>query len=352
MKRNANHLMPTDSINLTGFPIYIPEELITKIAAMCQPQARTCLALVNKYFNHSASIKNNPAILYDEEFYVDKKDRLYYLFYGCIHNIKSLVHNALKKFDSEKKEMRFWNGQEHYPDKKILSEAKYYIEQFTPTDANELLPFYPDTRIYKTKPLYWAANQKQKNLFELLLKQPTVNINYQENQSHLPILFYLLLSSAEDNDSLSMIKLLLDQASININLQMIDENTPLHHAISRFKSKSFNLLLTHPDIIVNMQNDLGNTPLHLAAKYNCLDNVKRLLTHPDINLHIRNNDGQTPLALANIHQKQLADEYLEFKSQPNAITHVNYLLEEQKNNLTIIEQLMHIDGKSINHLQQ
>src|SRR5689334_5274957 len=99
MKRDHDQLINTsvESIHIT----YLPAEIITKIAVTCEPQARAQLALTNKYFNQWASIKNNSNIINHEEFDISELDRLYYLFYGCIHNLENLVEKALTKINPE-----------------------------------------------------------------------------------------------------------------------------------------------------------------------------------------------------------------------------------------------------------
>ena len=62
--------MKRDASQITEAPeeLWVPSEIITKIAATCDHETRTILSLTNKCFNHWASIKTNPQIVDQPEF--------------------------------------------------------------------------------------------------------------------------------------------------------------------------------------------------------------------------------------------------------------------------------------------
>ncbi len=328
MKRAASQI----TTNEPQAELWLPNEMITKIAAICHPDARISLSLVNKLFNRHASARKE-----EGEILLDKKDRLYYLFYGCIHNLENLVKNALCYFEPEKKQINTWA--EEYPDKILLNKVKNCIEQITHSNTANLLPCYPDIKIHSTiiRPLHLAINNNDDTLFALLLKQSRIDfaarkqalsslfamcysnsyidkasssmikllLNYPDDVIHSPTLNVGLCSH-----NLTLIKLLLDYPGTNINAIRIgglgeNRGTPLHllNVDLNMIAKS---LLTHPDCNVNIQDGYGDTPLHCAiSKKNSdpsakgsLERVQLLLTHPNIDITITNNEGTTPLTSA------------------------------------------------------
>ncbi len=241
MKRGQNQIADTapESQITTTMPetqqeLWLPDDLIMKIAAICKPEARTNWSLVNTYFNKWASIKNNPMIIDQPEFEIEKENRLYYLFYGCLHNLKNLVKNTLQKFDSGS-----------YIDHRILNYTKHFIEKLTDNDSVELLPYHPDISINQENALHWAVNE---------------GLNP------------------------SLIKLLLQQPASDVNAQNDLKDTPLHIAIRDHHVQAVKLLLAHPDIKLNIPNDDKHvvfdlarfTQRKLADKYSDLANQERI----------------------------------------------------------------------------
>ena len=337
MKRGSNQI--TAPITAPDSELWLPNELITTIAAICHPDARISLSLVNKLFNTHASVRKEEGKIFLDETY-----RLYYLFYGCIHNLKNLVNNALCCFEPEKKQENAWA--EEYPDKILLNKAKNCIEQFTHSNATNLLPYYPDIKIYSTRirPLHLAIHNNDDALFALMLKQSHINfaarkqalsslftmcdgnlyvdkvsssmikrlLNYPDEVIYAATLTYGL-----NTHNLELIKLLIDYPNINVNAIQTrgwgeNRGTPLHLLNVNLNSIA-KLFLTHPDCNVNIQDGYGDTPLHCAinkknsgpSEIGSLIRVKLLLAHPDIDIDIRNKAGETPLISAIEHRKGL-----------------------------------------------
>jgi len=105
MKRDQSHITPEPEIGLIN---NLAPEIITKVAALCEPQARARLSVTNTYFNLWASEKKNNAMNQEENFTFYPQDRLFYLFDGCMNNIENLVRNTLRNFNPTNASEHFW----------------------------------------------------------------------------------------------------------------------------------------------------------------------------------------------------------------------------------------------------
>jgi len=215
MKRNRSHITASPA---PAQALWLPTEIITKIAASCDPKTRANWSMSSKLYDHLAVIKNNPAIVDQPEFEIKQKNRLYYLFYGCIHTIKNLVIKALQKFD-----------QYSYLDMRTLTYVKHFITKLTHNDTTPLLPDYPAIATVIDKEstmLHWAINEDL---------------------------------------TISLIKLLLQHFPININAQdVFTKDTPLHRAIHNHNIEMVKILLAYPTIGLTIPNDKEHTALDSA----------------------------------------------------------------------------------------
>ncbi len=330
----------TTTTSETQQELWLLGDIIMKIAAMCDAETRTNWSLISKLYNRLASIKNNPTIVDQPEFGINEKHRLYYLFYGCIHNLKNVVQHALGHFDPEKKEVRQYShhNEEYYPDKITLNEAKYHIEQFTNSESVKLLPYYPDIKINSDETIFdCAGNNNDVQLFNFCIKNANFN-NLNAMPRCITESVYLDPDSFHGNDddnftkeefamlktllihnrysanqlcycygkniklqlwstpSLTAAKLFLDYDKVNnINRCNSDYNgMALLHIYVKLPN-TVKLLLTHAKINVNIKDKKGDTPLHTAIDDSNLKTIKLLLAHPDVNVNLQNNDRYTPL---------------------------------------------------------
>jgi len=261
----------------------LPDDVITKIAATCHPDARTSFSLVNKLCNQCASIRKE-----DGEILLDKGDRLYYLFYGCIYNLKNLVGNALCYFNPEDKSLS-WREEKRIPDRVLLSQAKYYIQQVSNAEAIQLLPYYVDIEIKQDKPLLaWVISVKEKALFKWLLKQPTIDVNKQ-NKNGCTALHCIKLTCGHTVEYIQS-QIARGIKGWNFALKKAQANN--------VKAKMIKALVDHPKIDINIQNRDGNTALHKAIEANSTRMVELLLTHPNIDIYIKNDQKKSPLSEA------------------------------------------------------
>jgi ankyrin repeat protein len=311
MKRSNNQAIRRIAENPQE--IYLPSEIITIIAAMCDSLSRANLSLTNTLFNNCASLKKNPNILNQPEFTIEKENKIYYLFYACIYNIKTLIPHTLKCFDPEKTAFMWPEIYIKNPDKILLNEIKFCIEQLTQNDTTKLLPYYSDAETKKIKnTLNWAIKKRDKKLVQLLLKQPTVDINKHssiENRSLSPL--HIALQDALLSEKLNILKLLLSNPSLDVNsTDSKGNNHPLHFILAKtyqsasdshiiFCEKIIKLFLTHPEIKINATEKLSfekDLPvLSRAIYYDYNEIVKLLLTHPDIDVNLPDASGDTPL---------------------------------------------------------
>jgi len=144
-------------------------------------------------------------------------------------------------------------------------------------------------------PLYLSVYYQRKNMVNLLLKKPGIDVNFVHA---IPIHTTSLLYSIhiENHD---ILELLLAHGDINVNLVDTDNKSPLYNAILTRNLKNIELLLKHYKIDVNQPYGLSEeTPLHLAALANFIETVKLLLAHPHIKINMRNKDKKTAIFIA------------------------------------------------------
>jgi ankyrin repeat protein len=334
MQRTHNAII---TLPITPTELWLPEDLIVKIATCCEPNARIMLSLVNTLFNRCASIrKENGQLL------LNKADRLFYLFYGCLHNLKNLVTSTLNYFDTELiSHYTLIDGTEipDYSDRVVLNDAIYHIKQFTDSDATKLLYNYikNDNILYSSirSPVVLAIKNQDNALLSLLLKEPNIDINELcwLNKTALEQLLYFssLKHASKSNDlntakiilaqknidlktrareiliqalvcpselSLEVIKHILAQDAININ-QRYNGQTILHELCDHSKHdvKILSLLLTHSDMDINIKNFYGKTLLHSASESSNINAVKILLDS-EANVNIQDCFQNTPLHIA------------------------------------------------------
>jgi ankyrin repeat protein len=94
---------------------------------------------------------------------------------------------------------------------------------------------------------------------EILLEQPTINVNLQDEYG-LTALIWAVRTGRED-----CLESLLKHPSIDVNLQDFDSRTALMYAVNRGYEKAIRLLLGHPGINVNVQNKLDVPAWELAT---------------------------------------------------------------------------------------
>ena len=166
-------------------------------------------------------------------------------------------------------------------------------------------------------PLYFAAENSQENIFNLLLSNGA-DVNFQNDQNstmlHLAVqsfqsqvLYYVLnknnnLLFVENNQKCTPIHLaakINNEEAIQIFLRYgYDANesncenfTPLHFAAENGNCDIISLLIKE-NAEIDCKNDSGKTPLHLAAIANQAKVIEQLLKE-DVNQNLLNNENHT-----------------------------------------------------------
>jgi len=157
---------------------------------------------------------------------------------------------------------------------------------------------------------------KNKQLLDLLLKQPKINLDLTDKDFGTP-LWIALTSSTEDIANLLAEKgsslfsfflfflslswlhflLLFPSSGASLSVQDGEGNTYLHRSIDSRDLFTIKWLLAK-EAQVNVQNAKSQTPLHRAALSGMVDVAKLLLQRPDISANTKDDSGQTAVHLA------------------------------------------------------
>jgi len=178
----------------------------------------------------------------------------------------------------------------------------------------------------KNTPLLLASNQGHFNIVVELLKHPDIDINLQNNnkntpltlatdQNHLDIVIELLkrkeilvnLQNTYDQNALTfssydnnykIVIELLKHKNIDINLQDEDGRTSLIMAVEQGNYKIVKKLLNRREIDVNIQSKFLNSALIISSAKNKYKIVVELLKHKNIDINLKNNHNDTALMIA------------------------------------------------------
>lgn len=150
----------------------------------------------------------------------------------------------------------------------------------------ELLLNHPDIDVnggdYET-PLSMACRKGNINVVKRLLSFPQIKVN--GNSSSVPLI------EACERGHIKIVKLLLSHPEIDIN-KMGQYNTPLINSIMHKHHEITQILLNYPEIDINKKggsnmyngNELSS-PLEFACSQNNLDLVKQIVSFPNIDLN-------------------------------------------------------------------
>jgi Txe/YoeB family toxin of toxin-antitoxin system len=138
--------------------------------------------------------------------------------------------------------------------------------------------------------LIYALSINNKEMVELLLKQPNIDINLQEDTGYSPLMYVSMKGQKE------MAELLLNHPNININ-EHNEKRSALTEAIIHGQEEIVKLLLKR-GADVNIQYLDGYTALMSAVESGYAKIVELLLNQPDIDITIENDEGETALQCA------------------------------------------------------
>jgi len=302
----------------------IPEDVVTKIIACCEPRDRNQLVKVNKNFKKLAARKNT-SILYYSPLKLGKNDAAFYMMYHCDEGNINIVRNLLENgADPNPKIMlnispivlAFQN--KHYEIASLLKEylpkqnvqmnvaspvamavykgdigrVKYFC-QFgwnLPTHDNLLLHtavtnndvgmvsllvkcLNPESILIKDIngdcPFHCLTDRGSMDIVQLLL--PFFSVDEKNKFGRTP------LFTVANKGRVHAVDLLLDYKA-SINTQDTENNTALHCAVHNQQKHVVKLLLDR-GAQLNMQNAEGDTPLHIAVINNYIKIAALLLAH-------------------------------------------------------------------------
>merc|ERR1711971_1155296 len=136
--------------------------------------------------------------------------------------------------------------------------------------------------------LIWAVFNNHNSVVDLLLKTPTIGVNWKNDEGWCALHFAVI--GKYNNEGL---KLLLNVPNIDVNIVTNNGWSALNHAVQSKNNEALKLLLHIPNIDVNIVNKRGESALHVAVSIRNNDILKLLLNVPTIDVNIVNNRGES-----------------------------------------------------------
>ncbi len=174
----------------------------------------------------------------------------------------------------------------------------------------------------KEKALRIACQRSEKEIVQLLLQIPGINVNAQDEHGMTALILAANFNAEAErvyrdcesrvNASQEIIKILLDKAEVAINVQDHQGFSALMCAVKNHNSAFVQMLLAKPEIEINAQDQGGFTALMLPFLENMIvdgkkhatelgghrEIIRMLLNYPNININAQNRERWTALMLA------------------------------------------------------
>jgi len=228
----------------------IPNEIITKIAAVCTPETRNRFMYVSKRFNDLVS-KKNPSILFEDQIKLSKEDMCNYLLFGCEKNNYCLIQNLLTLCSDTNNK------------KNTDIVMRYAIDKNNLKLINFLLTHVNND--HKTMGLFHAIKNNRIDAIQTILTDSTLDVNHKDRDGSAPLHYaagkpciaqkltfnnpdiaFAWNTLAHKNNiqekKTAMVKLLIAHHNIQIDAQDNDENSPLYYAEQQGYTDIVNLL--------------------------------------------------------------------------------------------------------------
>jgi len=141
-------------------------------------------------------------------------------------------------------------------------------------------------------PLSLAARDGHEGVVKLLLETGNVDVDVKSKKGHTP------LSLAAENVHEGVVKLLLETRKVDVDSKDKNGETLLRWALRRQHEEIVKLLLETGKVDVDSKDEAGETPLSLAARYGQEGAVKLLLETGKVDVDVKSKKGHTPLSLA------------------------------------------------------
>ncbi|OUM64989.1 hypothetical protein PIROE2DRAFT_60293 [Piromyces sp. E2] len=194
-----------------------------------------------------------------------------------------------------------------------IAQAKRLLHN-SPVNVNMKVKstLFPSMPCMESTPLFNAINLGNKELVELLLKEPSIDVNIRDEYGRTVLTYSVqrtkglkreLLQRPDimeflDYSQKEIVEVLLKHPGIDVNVQDNKKVTPLMYATIYGRLKTVKLLLKHPKIDVNIQNRIGGTALICASEIGQKNIVELLINQPGIDINLQDNKGASPLHYA------------------------------------------------------
>jgi ankyrin repeat protein len=240
----------------------IPDDIITTLAAHCEPNMRNRLMRVCKKFRFLASKENN-VILQKDYLKLHTKDAQYYSMVGALTNNYNLVCNALD------------HGANIYQVDYLLNISPLFAlcKTGNPDILNRVQMLNASNRVHQKISLI------SKN--SISLRFDSESESYLSDSDATETMPSLYMCAVYTNNIYLVKKYICDDTVSNEHIASND-NTALHIAAALGHVGLIPILLTYDGVETHKNNGYGKSPLDLAIENNHIHTIKLLL--PDTHL--------------------------------------------------------------------
>ncbi|KAG4086657.1 ankyrin repeat-containing domain protein [Neocallimastix lanati (nom. inval.)] len=161
----------------------------------------------------------------------------------------------------------------------------------------DILLSYPDIDVnicdkYGNTPILLTAIHQDIITMKKLIKDFNVDVNEKNNFGNTPLII------ATDKKYIDIANILIENKNIDINAHNNNKITALMYAIFKDCNEIIFKILKQPNLDINAIDNKGNTVLMLASKKGNLQLVKAILKIPNININIKNSENKTAIVYA------------------------------------------------------
>tara|TARA_B100000965_G_C19597350_1_gene760863 strand:+ start:1212 stop:2714 length:1503 start_codon:yes stop_codon:yes gene_type:complete len=177
----------------------------------------------------------------------------------------------------------------------LISASKFHADNADLLAASKAL--LNDSSLEKAmsldRALLEAVNAHNLAFVEMLLEDPRVNPNFQDEEGFSP------LSKAAFQGYKDIVELLLKNSRVEPNAQNEDGETPLHFAVILEEGKdALDVLLGDLRVDPNIKNKKGETPLGKAVHFANTSAIELLLCDDRVDARLNNESGDSVFHLA------------------------------------------------------
>jgi ankyrin repeat protein len=182
---------------------------------------------------------------------------------------------------------------------KIIVESRFNCSE-SETMLLELLKYDvdPSVKIIRyNNVIVWAAERGLVDLFKVLLNDPRIDVNAQDEYGDLAI------HKAVLEGHLPILKLILDDGRIDPNVVGYASRNVIHCAATRNQHSILKYLRANTNVDPALADINGDHAIHSAAYCNAEESIEILLDDPDVDLLARDSTGWTIVQLLVAYEK-------------------------------------------------